>query len=108
MMEIVGSYWYRYILVLVIIRGVLMLFTYIVSLIPNESFEVIRLVNFVLLLIIMRVKIEVINIEDGGVFSIKIWGIVVGGINLYVVIYLLIIIVMVVWLRGAGIKALRI
>jgi len=41
--KIIGSYWFRYLLLLVILRGVLVIFTYIVSLIPNESFEIYRI-----------------------------------------------------------------
>jgi len=40
-------------LVLVVIRGVLVIFSYIARLIPNEEFEILRLINFIIVGIIV-------------------------------------------------------
>jgi len=41
---ILGRFWYRFMLLLVILRGVLVIFTYISSLTPNERFELENLI----------------------------------------------------------------
>lgn len=37
--KVVGTFWFRYILLIAILRGVFEVFTYIVTFIPNETFE---------------------------------------------------------------------
>lgn len=103
-------YWCRYILILVIIRGVLILFTYIARLIPNERFEYIRLIYvrlFICIFIIIGIKFERGYFEDMRIIILKIWEVLVRLYNLYFVIFLLIIMLMVVWLRNFGEGAVR-
>ena len=106
----IGRYWYRYILVLVIIRGVLVLFTYIARLIPNERFEYISLVYvslFLYTVILLRIKYIVLYYSDIRKIVLKIWIILLGTYNLYLVIFLLLVIVIVVWLRNFDAGAVR-
>lgn len=106
----IGRYWYRYMLILVIIRGVLVLFTYIARLIPNERFEYIGLMYvrlFIYLIIIAIMNYNMINYSDIRIILLKIWGILLGVYNLYLVLILLIVIVIVVWLRRVDDGAVR-
>ena len=107
-MEIVGRYWFRYMLVLVIMRGILVIFTYIARLIPNEEFEILGLVNFIIILILISKKEEFFVIEERRIMSLKIWEVWLLGLNIYLVLYLLIIMVIVVWVGGRGGKSLRV
>ncbi|KFM83479.1 hypothetical protein X975_20279, partial [Stegodyphus mimosarum] len=51
----IGSYWYRYAFLLVLLTAVIVLFTYIARLCPNESFEY---VGITLLLILIYIYIN--------------------------------------------------
>lgn len=106
----IGRYWYRYILVLVVLRGVLVLFTYIASLVPNERFEYISLVYvsiFIYIIIIFGLRYKFIFYEDRRILILKVWEIVIRIYNLYLVIFLLVIILIVVWLRNFDGGAVR-
>lgn len=106
----IGRYWYRYILVLVIIRGVLVLFRYIARLIPNERFEYLILIYvrlFVYFVILIKFKYGIIYFGDIRVIVLKIWEMIVRLYNLYIVLFLLIIMVIVVWVRNFGCGAVR-
>ena len=59
-------------LVLVIMRGILVIFTYIARLIPNEEFEILGLVNFIIILILISKKEEFFVIEERRIMSLKI------------------------------------
>lgn len=104
----ISRFWFRYILLLVILTGVLVLFSYISRIIPNESFEIIKLVYLSVLFLIICLfffKIEFFYIEDDRIKSTNLWEISISLFNLYLIFFLFIIIVMVVWLvklkRGA-------
>lgn len=106
----IGRYWYRYILVLVMIRGILVLFTYIARLIPNERFEYMRLIYirlFIYIILLIKLKYKISYFGDRRFMVLKLWEISVGLYNLYIVLFLLIIIVIVVWLRNFDCGAVR-
>lgn len=99
-------FWFSYIIVLVLIRGVLVVFTYIISVLPNESFEVSRLIVLVFrIVLIYKNKFHEEIIQDIRLGRIKIWERITIILRLFLVIYLLFIMVMVVWVgiieRGA-------
>lgn len=50
---VIGGYWFRYALVIVMLRGVLVVFTYIVSLVPNERFENYNLIYLVRIILVL-------------------------------------------------------
>lgn len=106
---IIGSYWFRYALVIVILRGVLVVFTYIVRLIPNERFENYNLLYIIgiIIFLIGRFYVWIYDIKMG-VISLNLWRRFFGFFNIFIVVVLLGIILVVVWLRYMGFGALRV
>nr|YP_010545526.1 NADH dehydrogenase subunit 6 [Parasteatoda cingulata]UYG23923.1 NADH dehydrogenase subunit 6 [Parasteatoda cingulata] len=105
-----GSYWYSYMLVLVMMSGVLVLFTYIASLIPNESFEYVGLVYasiFLSMIMMMKVNYSTNYNIDMSMILLKMWNLLLGMYNMYMVLFLLMIMVMVVWLSNFDVGAVR-
>lgn len=104
-----NGYWFRYVLVLVILRGVLVVFTYIVRLIPNERFERFNLLRIIVLLFMImgRYYIWIYELKFGFI-SLTLWITFFGIFNIFMIGFLLIIILMVVWLRYIGRGAIRI
>lgn len=104
----VGRYWFSYALVIVMLRGVLVLFTYIVSLIPNERFERYNLV-YIFIFILFFIRIYLYNIFiDESYMSLRLWCLYIRIFNLFITSFLLRIIIIVVWLRYLGKGAIRI
>lgn len=90
------------------LRGVLVVFTYIVALAPNESFEVYGLIIlfFIILIFIMRI---LVNYEiDFSIISVNLWINYLGIISLFLVGFLLGVILLVVSLRYIGDGAFRV
>lgn len=93
----VGRFWYRYIILLVMLRGVLILFTYIVRLLPNERFEILSLAY--IRLVCLRVGIfNILRFINFNYDGMKIWWGLIWFLNIFIFIFLLIIIIIVVWL----------
>lgn len=104
----IGIYWFGYALVIVILRGVLVVFTYIVSLIPNENFERYNIVYILILIILMMGGYKVWKYDIKWIFiSLELWNSCISIINIFIVRFLLIIILMVVWLSYIGYGAIR-
>lgn len=99
MYENIGGYWFRYILLIVMLRGVLVVFTYIVRLIPNERFEIYGII--ILFFIIIRILIEFFckYKYDMSIIRINFWNSYIGFINLFIIVFLLIIMLLVVIIR---------
>lgn len=106
---IMRSYWFRYALVIVILRGVLVVFTYIVRLIPNERFENYNLLYMigVIIFLIGRFYVWIYDLKMG-IISLNLWRRFFGIFNIFIVIVLLRIMLVVVWLRYMGFGALRV
>lgn len=102
------GYWFRYILVIVILSGVLVVFTYIISLIPNEIFENYNIIYIYLFLIIRVISYEYIlkNIND--LIRLIIWVSWYGVLNIFIVSFLFIIILIIVWFRYSSEGAIRV
>nr|QNV12131.1 NADH dehydrogenase subunit 6 [Araneus diadematus] len=101
-----SSFWFSYMMVLVLMSGVLVVFTYMMSVLPNESFEVSSLMVLVFSIVLMyKNKFHEEIIQDISLGSMKIWESMTMMLSLFLVIYLLFIMVMVVWVgmmeRGA-------
>lgn len=83
------------------LRGVLVIFTYIVSLIKDEYFEIIRLVYLRILIyfmVIYRVDLKEIYLENRILVVENFWLTFIGLFNIFIIIFLLMIILIVVWL----------
>lgn len=106
---IMGRYWVGYILVIVILRGVLVVFTYIVRLIPNERFERFNLLGiiFILFIIVGRYYVWIYELKFG-IISLFLWESYLGVFNIFIIRFLLMIMLVVVWLRYIGRGALRV
>lgn len=105
----IRRFWFRYIILLVLIRGVLVVFTYIISVLPNESFEISRLLVLIFsLILIYNNNFYEEFIQDIRLGRIKIWEIKTIVLSLFLVVYLLFIIIIVVWLRVIERGAIRI
>lgn len=106
--RIIGTFWFRYVLLMVILRGVLVVFTYIVTLIPNESFEIYRLVVFTILIVLLIITwINYYN-EDYRIITINLWITYIRVISLFLVGFLLSIMLLVVSLRYVNDGAFRV
>lgn len=106
---VIGGYWFRYALIIVILRGVLVVFTYIVSLIPNERFENYNLLYIVgiIIFIVGRFYIWRYDIKFG-IIRLRLWRRFFRIFNIFIVRLLLTIILIVVWFRYVGYGALRV
>lgn len=97
--KVIGTFWFRYILLIVMLTGVLVVFTYIVTLIPNETFEVYGLVFlFILVGLFIVVWINYYN-DSLELVSIGLWSTYLSFFRLFLVRFLLGVILMVVSLR---------
>lgn len=103
-----GRYWFGYILILVILSGVLVIFTYVIRLFPDEKFELNNLVLILIFFVYLFAYITYLGIGfDSSVMSLKLWEGVIGLFTLYLASFLLGIIVIVIWLRWFKEGALR-
>lgn len=106
--DVMNSYWFSYILIIVILRGVLVVFTYIITLIPNERFE-----NFYFIFLFFLIIIFISGWNEGYSYNINylclhLWLSYVRFINLFIVRFLLGIILIVVWLGYINEGAIRV
>nr|YP_626386.1 NADH dehydrogenase subunit 6 [Trichonephila clavata]AAS15716.1 NADH dehydrogenase subunit 6 [Trichonephila clavata] len=105
----VGSYWFSYMLVLVMLSGVLVVFTYMMSIFPNESFEISSLlIVMVMFFIFYSFKEESKFFMNWSSMSVKIWEGVSMLSSLYLVMFLLAVMIVVIWLSGMKEGAVRI
>lgn len=106
---IMEGYWFGYALVMVILRGVLVVFTYIVRLVPNERFESYNLV-YIIGIIILLIEGFYVWIYDFKyrIITLRLWNNFFSIFNIFIISFLLIIILIVVWFRYIGYGALRI
>nr|YP_010252261.1 NADH dehydrogenase subunit 6 [Desis jiaxiangi]QTX95134.1 NADH dehydrogenase subunit 6 [Desis jiaxiangi] len=106
--QIMSTYWFSYALVMVMLSGILVLFMYMISLIPNESFEIYNLIIiFFFLMWGLNVGFEEFKI-DNSFICMNLWMNYVGIFNLFLVSFLLSIMIMVVWLSWCSKGTLRI
>lgn len=103
-----GTYWFRYLLLIVILRGVLVVFTYIITLIPNESFEIIGLLFIVIFIFINVVSFKKRFFVDIRLERINLWNRYLGIFNIFMIRLLLVVILIVVFLRNIHFGSFRI
>lgn len=101
-------FWYGYILILVFLRGVLVIFSYVIRLIPNERFEFLRLVILIIIFLSLFLReYYSLNKIDFSFVSLFLWEGILLGYIIYLVIFLLSIIVIVIYVRCPQVGALR-
>lgn len=94
----IGRFWYRYILLLIMLRGVLVIFTYIVRIIPNERFEIIRLFyGGILVFFLMAMEGHFFIFKDLYI-GVVLWQFRIFWVNLFLILFLLVVIIIVVWI----------
>lgn len=106
--EFIGTFWFRYVLLMVILRGVIVVFTYIITLIPNESFEIYSLVIFFFIIVIFVVGLLEVYENDFRIVSVNLWNRCFRMMILFLVRFLLGVILLVVSLRYMSDGAFRI
>lgn len=106
--RVLGTFWFRYVLLIVILRGVLVVFTYMVTLIPNESFEIYSLILLFIIMVIFIVEYMKLYWIDIGLISVNLWITYFGLLRIFLVGFLLVIILLVVSLRYIGDGAFRV
>lgn len=106
---LLGGYWFSYALVIVMLRGVLVVFTYIVRLIPNERFEEYNIL-YILGITLFMVGGSYIWVYQWkySFVSLNLWRSFFRIFNIFIVRFLLLIILLVVWLRYYSWGALRV
>lgn len=93
-------FWVGYLLVLVILRGILVIFSYILRLIPNLAFEEFNLfIPILMLIFILYSFLDKIYLSDLRSYCYVIWSNEIGIITFYLVRLLLLLIVIVLFLR---------
>nr|YP_009158059.1 NADH dehydrogenase subunit 6 [Carrhotus xanthogramma]AKH36475.1 NADH dehydrogenase subunit 6 [Carrhotus xanthogramma] len=106
---VLGGYWFSYALVMVMLSGVLVVFTYMVSLIPNEKFEE---YNLLYLLIVMMFMVSGYYMWmyqwKFSFISLSLWYSFFSSMNIFMVSFLLLIMLLVVWLSYYGYGAFRV
>lgn len=97
--KVIGEYWYRYIIILVVLRGVMVVFIYIARLIPNEEFDYIKVIILILFLLVMvGLVVEGIRLMGRRFLSLVLWISLIKEFNLFIVSFLLYIIIGVVYI----------
>lgn len=100
------TFWFRFIIMIVMIRGVLVVFSYIARLSPDERFEI-KWIGIIVFFLIWFYRKEHWG-ESESFCSLKLWEESVINVNLFMVRFLLVIIVAVVWVRGWIAGAIRV
>lgn len=100
------TFWFRFIIIIVMIRGILVVFSYMARLSPNERFEASW--AGIIVVFFMWVIREYKWGESVSYSSLKLWENRVMEINIFIVSFLLIIIVAVVWVRRWRVGAVRV
>nr|YP_009040879.1 NADH dehydrogenase subunit 6 [Telamonia vlijmi]AIB04200.1 NADH dehydrogenase subunit 6 [Telamonia vlijmi] len=104
----IGGYWFSYALIMVMLSGVLVIFTYMVSLIPNESFENYNLMYIMFIMMMLVGSFHVIEYKmKWSIVSLNLWMSFIGMMNMFMVGFLLSIMLLVVWLSYMDYGALR-
>lgn len=101
------SFWFGYILILIILSGVLVIFTYVVRLIPNERFEYLRFITMFGILFFIFTDRRFIAMSNQRIIRVLLWEGIISGYLIFLAIFLLRIIIIVIFLRNPEVGALR-
>nr|WAQ70312.1 NADH dehydrogenase subunit 6 [Lycosa sp.] len=105
--KLIGSYWFSYLLLLVMLSGVLVVFTYMVSLIPNESFEIYSMVLILFFMFFFMKYYEMFKMDMGFV-SMNLWESYLGMFSLFLISFLLVVMFLVVLLSNMNLGSVRV
>nr|AUJ21346.1 NADH dehydrogenase subunit 6 [Tetragnatha similis] len=103
------SLWVGYLLVLVMLSGILVIFSYMLSLIPNLAFEEFNLFMPMLLLVFAGYSIyEKFYMDNVSLYTYSIWVSELSSMTFYLVSLLLLLMVIVLFLSIMGKGSLRV
>lgn len=100
-------FWFGYILILIILSGVLVIFTYVIRLLPNENFEFIRFLMIFSFFLFLFFDERYLNLDEQRIIGSLLWEGMIGGYIIFLGIFLLRIMVIVIFLRNPLVGALR-
>lgn len=100
-------FWFGYILILILLSGVLVIFTYIIRLIPNENFEYLGFIIIFRVFLFLFLDEGYTNIDEQRIMGSLLWGGIIGGYIIFLGVFLFRIIVIVIFLRNPLVGALR-
>lgn len=107
--KVMGRFWFRYALVIIILSGVFVIFVYISRLVPNEEFEIYTLIYFVVFVFIFFVgEQDYFRMEIYENISLELWNSYIGGWIIFMGIILFVVILIVIWIRCKNVGALRV
>nr|YP_009660725.1 NADH dehydrogenase subunit 6 [Loxosceles similis]QCS26178.1 NADH dehydrogenase subunit 6 [Loxosceles similis] len=95
-----GGFWFSYLLMLIIITGLIVIFSYVVSMMPNEYFGM-EFFLLALLLFIAILGFENVNLVSD-IVSLKGWVIMYNIYSLFMLCVLLILMLTVTWICDFG------
>jgi len=101
-------FWFGYILMLIVLRGVLVIFTYVVSLIPNERFEFLSILVLFVSIFFFFIYKRFIILDNQSLLRVLLWEGLMSGYLIFLGVFLLGIIIIVIFLRRIVDGALRI
>nr|YP_010460100.1 NADH dehydrogenase subunit 6 [Lycosa shansia]UUC05147.1 NADH dehydrogenase subunit 6 [Lycosa shansia] len=105
--KMVGSYWFSYLLMLVMLSGVLVVFTYMISLIPNENFEFYGIMIMFMIMFLFIKEYSMFKMNMGFV-SLTLWESYLGVFSLFLISFLLIVMFLVVLLSSMNFGSIRV
>lgn len=100
-------FWFGYILIFILLRGILVIFTYVIRLIPNENFEYLSFILVFRTFLFLFLDTGYINIDEQRVMGPLLWEGIMGVYIIFLGRFLLRVIVMVIFLRNPLMGALR-
>nr|YP_009562243.1 NADH dehydrogenase subunit 6 [Cheliceroides longipalpis]QAU56489.1 NADH dehydrogenase subunit 6 [Cheliceroides longipalpis] len=104
-----GGYWFGYALMMVMLSGVLVIFTYMASLSPNDSFENYNIMYMLIFMMMFIGSYYILMYEyKFSIISLMLFKSFFGLFNVFMISFLLMIMLMVVWLSYMMYGALRI
>lgn len=108
-MKLIMRFWFRYALIMVMLSGVFVIFIYMASLIPNEEFEIYGIGIFIIFIFIIVVwKYGGVGEEILEWVRLNLWLSYLGGVLVFLGVVLFIVILIVIWVRCKGGRALRV
>nr|YP_009333098.1 NADH dehydrogenase subunit 6 [Araneus angulatus]AMD83665.1 NADH dehydrogenase subunit 6 [Araneus angulatus] len=103
------SFWFSYMMILVLMSGVLVIFTYMMSVLPNESFENSGMLFLLIGMYYLYNKLNYYEfVLDLSISSMEIWVSYLFVVSMFLVMYLLFLMILVVWISMMEMGAIRI
>nr|YP_009679480.1 NADH dehydrogenase subunit 6 [Harpactocrates apennicola]QDP17927.1 NADH dehydrogenase subunit 6 [Harpactocrates apennicola] len=106
-----GAIWFGLVMLLVVLSGVMVLFTYMASLTPNEKFEVRMFWSGAIVFLMICLYLSDVSIlggEDTSLMSIKLWDLDIDVFMMFMLLVLLMVMLLVIEVVGKFLGPLRV